>query len=98
MTVSDEVTYSSYLSLDDLLNAQHPATDEHDELLFVIIHQVYELWFKLILHETETAMEHLGADRVVEATRLLRRVSHPAAASSCIEPPHLSVPGKRPRG
>ena len=45
------VTYGSYLRLDDLLSCQAPATDKHDELLFVIIHQVYELWFKQILHE-----------------------------------------------
>jgi tryptophan 2,3-dioxygenase len=45
------VTYSSYLHLDELLACQRPATEQHDELLFVIIHQVYELWFKQILHE-----------------------------------------------
>jgi tryptophan 2,3-dioxygenase len=48
---SAELTYASYLRLDDLLAAQSPRTEEHDELLFVIIHQVYELWFKQILHE-----------------------------------------------
>lgn len=47
------LTYSSYLCLDAILNAQHPKSDppEHDETLFIIIHQVYELWFKQILHE-----------------------------------------------
>ncbi len=40
-TVPEPVTYSSYLHLDELLAAQHPATEQHDELLFVIIHQVY---------------------------------------------------------
>ena len=45
------LTYSSYLGLDDILGAQRPRTEEHDELLFIVIHQVYELWFKQLLHE-----------------------------------------------
>ena len=48
---SPALTYSSYLALDDVLAAQRPKTDEHDELLFIVIHQVYELWFKQLLHE-----------------------------------------------
>ena len=46
--------YSEYLMLDELLSAQQPRSDgpEHDEMLFIIIHQVYELWFKQMLHET----------------------------------------------
>src|SRR3954462_9588386 len=51
---SDEsaaLTYASYLALDDVLAAQRPRSDEHDELLFIVIHQVYELWFKQLLHE-----------------------------------------------
>ena len=47
-TASD---YRSYLQLDELLACQRPLTDSHDEMLFVVIHQVYELWFKQILHE-----------------------------------------------
>jgi tryptophan 2,3-dioxygenase len=52
------VTYSSYLKLDELLALQQPLSDgpEHDETLFIIIHQVYELWFKELLHE----LDHLG--------------------------------------
>src|SRR3954453_23612925 len=50
-TTSEPGTYGSYLRLPELLTCQSPATDSHDELLFVIIHQVYELWFKQILHE-----------------------------------------------
>ncbi len=48
------LTYSSYLNLPELLELQRPrsAPPEHDEMLFIVIHQVYELWFKLILHET----------------------------------------------
>lgn len=45
------LTYSSYLALDEVLGAQRPRTDEHDELLFIVIHQVNELWFKELPHE-----------------------------------------------
>ena len=51
MSSPADLTYASYLRLDDLLSCQSPLTSQHDELLFVIIHQVYELWFKQILHE-----------------------------------------------
>jgi tryptophan 2,3-dioxygenase len=53
------VTYSSYLRLDELLDCQAPLTEEHDELLFVVIHQVYELWFKQILHEAALLQRRL---------------------------------------
>jgi tryptophan 2,3-dioxygenase len=46
------VTYGGYLQLDELLSCQSPLSDVHDEMMFVVIHQVYELWFKQILHET----------------------------------------------
>jgi tryptophan 2,3-dioxygenase len=46
-----ELTYGTYLHLDELLACQQPLTESHDELLFIVIHQVYELWFKQILHE-----------------------------------------------
>ncbi|MCK6456312.1 MAG: tryptophan 2,3-dioxygenase family protein [Phycisphaerae bacterium] len=49
------LTYSNYLRLDELLDLQHPRSKppEHDEMLFIVIHQVYELWFKLLLHELD---------------------------------------------
>ena len=49
------LTYATYLHLDQLLRLQDPKSEpeEHDELLFIVIHQVYELWFKLLLHELE---------------------------------------------
>jgi tryptophan 2,3-dioxygenase len=53
------VTYSSYLALDEILAAQRPRSDEHDEMLFIVIHQVYELWFKQLLHELAHAQELL---------------------------------------
>ena len=50
-----ELTYASYLRLDELLKLQHPRSEpaEHDEMLFIVIHQVYELWFKQLLHELD---------------------------------------------
>ena len=45
----------TYLALDEVLGAQRPRSDEHDELLFIVIHQVYELWFKQLLHELATS-------------------------------------------
>src|SRR5579864_2565218 len=56
--------YSSYLRIDELLDLQHPLTEgAHDELLFVVIHQAYELWFKVILHELDRAVAELLAGR-----------------------------------
>ncbi|MEA2519614.1 MAG: tryptophan 2,3-dioxygenase [Chloroflexota bacterium] len=74
------VTYTSYLALDEILAAQRPLSTapdgrpEHDELLFIVIHQVYELWFKQLLHELAEVQRTLeGAD--VDATlHLLNRV------------------------
>jgi tryptophan 2,3-dioxygenase len=67
--------YSSYLLIDDLLSLQRPITPEaHDELLFIIVHQSYELWFKLILHELARARDELLARRAQAAIPRLRRV------------------------
>jgi tryptophan 2,3-dioxygenase len=74
-TTSDSVTYSSYLRLDDLLSCQSPATEEHDELLFVVIHQVYELWFKQILHEAALLQERLEAGNSPGALHTARRIA-----------------------
>ncbi|MEY3267139.1 MAG: hypothetical protein RJA15_1585 [Actinomycetota bacterium] len=57
-----QMTYGSYLKISELLQLQQPLSDgpEHDEMLFIVIHQTYELWFKQILHEliaTQAAME-----------------------------------------
>ncbi len=70
-----EVTYSSYLRLPELLSCQSPATDEHDELLFVIIHQVYELWFKQILHEAALLQTRLEAGSGTGALHTARRIA-----------------------
>jgi tryptophan 2,3-dioxygenase len=69
------VTYGSYLALDELLDCQRPATQQHDEMLFVIIHQVYELWFKQILHETDLLQERLEAGNSPGALHTARRIA-----------------------
>jgi tryptophan 2,3-dioxygenase len=71
---SAAVTYGSYLALDEILGAQHPRSDEHDELLFIVIHQVYELWFKQLLHELGRLREHLAAGATAHALHTLKRV------------------------
>jgi ribonuclease HI len=66
--------YAGYLRIDDLLELQRPLTPEaHDELLFIIVHQSYELWFKLIIHELRKAHEELAATRPQGAIRPLKR-------------------------
>jgi tryptophan 2,3-dioxygenase/ribonuclease HI len=67
--------YATYLLIDDLLRLQRPITPgAHDELLFIIVHQAYELWFKLILHELATARDELADARPHVAAPRLRRV------------------------
>ena len=70
------LTYGRYLKVAELLSLQQCLTTpaHHDETLFIIIHQAYELWFKQVLHEIDSAIAHLDQDRVGDATRLLRRV------------------------
>ena len=67
------VTYSGYLRLDQLLSAQQPRSSEHDELLFIVIHQIYELWFKQLLHELGKLQAELSAGGSTHAMRTLRR-------------------------
>jgi tryptophan 2,3-dioxygenase len=69
------LTYGGYLRLDDLLACQSPLTDRHDELLFVIIHQVYELWFKQILHEAALLQDRLEAGSGAPALATARRIA-----------------------
>jgi aminocarboxymuconate-semialdehyde decarboxylase len=78
-----KLTYSSYLQVPELLRLQHPESspEHHDELLFIIVHQTYELWFKELLHDLDAVVANLRAtcenptsrDGVYEAARLLRR-------------------------
>jgi tryptophan 2,3-dioxygenase len=68
------LTYAEYLALDEVLGAQRPRSDEHDELLFIVIHQVYELWFKQMIHELVHAQDLLERDHTARAIHTLRRV------------------------
>jgi tryptophan 2,3-dioxygenase len=70
------VTYSSYLKLDQVLTAQQPLSSgpEHDEMLFIIIHQVYELWFKQVLHELDYLQQRLRQNDPPRSLHTLRRV------------------------
>ncbi|HWH95199.1 MAG TPA: tryptophan 2,3-dioxygenase family protein [Baekduia sp.] len=73
-TDADEpVSYGSYLALDELLGAQRPRSDEHDELLFIVIHQVSELWFKQLLHELAHLQRRLAAGDATSPLHTLRR-------------------------
>ena len=70
-----DITYGEYLCLDKVLSAQHPRSDQHDELLFIIIHQASELWMKLSLHELIAARTHIMADDLGPALKMIARVS-----------------------
>ena len=69
------LSYGSYLHVDDLIGLQKLLSDppRHDEMLFIVIHQVYELWFKLLLHELDAVLRRLRAGESLGAQRLLRR-------------------------
>ena len=70
-----QLTYGGYLKVNELLNLQQLLSEplQHDETLFIIIHQVYELWFKQMLHEVDTIIEKLDGGDVLGAIRLIRR-------------------------
>ena len=76
----DRLTYGSYLRLDRLLDAQHPVSGtetespRHDEMLFIIQHQVSELWMKLMIHELRAAIDHVRADTLEPSFKILARV------------------------
>ncbi|MGN6155228.1 MAG: tryptophan 2,3-dioxygenase [Sphingomicrobium sp.] len=69
------ITYSDYLKLDQLLSAQQPLSDLHDEMLFIVIHQTKELWMKQMLHELRLAIGLVGQDRFAEAYKAMARIS-----------------------
>ena len=70
------LNYGSYLRLDQLLSAQLPLSDRHDEMLFIIQHQTTELWMKLVIHELRSAMALVGADELAPALKRLARIKH----------------------
>ena len=69
------MTYANYLKLDQLLTAQQPLSDLHDEMLFIVIHQTKELWMKEMLHELRLAITLVQADRFAEAYKAMARIS-----------------------
>jgi tryptophan 2,3-dioxygenase len=69
------ITYADYLKLNQLLSAQQPLSDLHDELLFIVIHQTKELWMKELLHELKLAIGLVEADRFAEAYKAMARIS-----------------------
>jgi len=71
--MAEPVTYAGYLRLDQLLSAQQPRSNEHDEMLFIVIHQIYELWFKQLLHELAKLQSQLESGSTTHAMRTLRR-------------------------
>jgi tryptophan 2,3-dioxygenase len=70
------LTYAGYLDLDRLLSAQHPVSEHHDEMLFIIQHQVSELWLKLVIHELRSAIELIRVDDLPPALKRIARVKH----------------------
>ena len=70
------MTYGGYLDLDRLLSAQHPVSDHHDEMLFIIQHHVSELWLKLVIHELRSAIGLIREDDLPPALKRIARVKH----------------------
>jgi tryptophan 2,3-dioxygenase len=73
--LGESQSYGQYLSLDQILTAQRPVSFEHDEMLFIIIHQASELWMKLCLHELTAALDHIRRDDLGPSFKMLARVS-----------------------
>lgn len=74
-----DMSYSEYLQLDKVLGAQRPLSGQHDEMLFIVIHQASELWLKLCLHELAATREQLRADDLEPAFKMLARVARTQA-------------------
>ena len=73
--MSEAITYGKYLKIDELLELQQAASEvEHDELLFIAIHQIYELWFKVVLHELDYGCQLLRSADVHRSLHTLKRI------------------------
>lgn len=95
---SSDMSYGDYLGLDQILQAQHPRSSDHNEMLFIVQHQTSELWMKLLLHELHAAMRALATDQVHDAFKMLARVSrileqlvHAWDVLSTMTPPEYSA-------
>ncbi len=69
-----KLDYSDYLHVEELVKCQHPLSDEHDEMLFIIQHQVSELWMKLVIHELRAAIQYVRKDDLEPAFKIIARV------------------------
>ena len=74
MSQDKSLTYTSYLALEEILGAQRPKSDEHDEILFIVVHQVYELWFKQLIHELRYLQRMLEEGNDARAFSTFKRV------------------------
>jgi len=72
---SASMSYGDYLHLDEILNAQHPLSPAHDEMLFIVQHQTSELWMKLMLHELTAATRCIATEQMPDAFKMLARVT-----------------------
>lgn len=72
--LDNEMSYGDYLQLDQVLSAQKPLSGEHDEMLFIIIHQTSELWLKLAGHELQSAIDYIKAENFGPAFKVIARV------------------------
>ncbi len=75
LNFSQIMNYGDYLQLDAILNAQHPRSPDHNEMLFIIQHQTSELWMKLMLHELRAAIQGVAKDQLGSTFKMLARVS-----------------------
>ncbi len=75
MDFANDMSYGDYLGLDQILNAQHPLSPKHDEMLFIIQHQTSELWLKLMLHEMQAVRVNMRSGDLSPAFKMLARVA-----------------------
>jgi tryptophan 2,3-dioxygenase len=75
MDFANDMSYGDYLGLDKILNAQHPLSPKHDEMLFIIQHQTSELWLKLMLHEMQAVRVNMRSGDLSPAFKMLARVA-----------------------
>ena len=75
MDLTGAMSYGDYLHLDAILGAQHPISDAHDEMLFIIQHQASEVWMKLAIHELSAARAAIRSDDLAPAFKMLARVA-----------------------
>ncbi len=74
--LGDSLSYGQYLHLDLLLAAQRPLTSEHNEMLFIIVHQVSELWMRLLRHELSAVMDCVRRDELAASFKMFSRIDH----------------------